>query len=226
MNELEIYEMVANEINSGKVRTGLWAKSFAECEGDENRTRALYMKLRVAQIVEASELERQATIEQARIEKELAETKKLKLLSENLKTEDDCLSALREHGYVVEKQFLRRAGTTMSQTNWKIILNKEGDYYRSNGLNDLKSKTIELLTPPSLLAKLPSDQSTEANSETESDTGKVLMFFGGFYFAVGALITLVTYSAASPGKLYILAWGAMVFGVIQFIRGLLKANSS
>jgi len=42
------YATAADEIDSGNVDKGLWSKLFAEADGDENRTRARYIKERVA----------------------------------------------------------------------------------------------------------------------------------------------------------------------------------
>jgi len=42
---------------------------------------------------------------------------------------------------------------------------------------------------------------------------------GGIVSAVGMLITLGTYSAAASGGGYIVAWGAIVFGLIRFLKG-------
>ena len=46
-NEEALYEIVAAEMAVRKIKKGLWAKAYAQCEGDQNRTRALYVKLRV-----------------------------------------------------------------------------------------------------------------------------------------------------------------------------------
>jgi hypothetical protein len=52
-NELlrrEIYEQVWNEIEKNQTDVGLWAECFASCEGDETRTKALYMNKRISVI--------------------------------------------------------------------------------------------------------------------------------------------------------------------------------
>ena len=49
----------------------------------------------------------------------------------------------------------------------------------------------------------------------------------GLIFCIGGiLVTALTYSAASGGGRYVIAWGAIVFGAIQFIRGLTQLGSS
>ena len=42
------YAYAAEEIDSDKIDKGLWARLFSEADGDENRTRARYIKERVA----------------------------------------------------------------------------------------------------------------------------------------------------------------------------------
>ncbi len=46
------------------------------------------------------------------------------------------------------------------------------------------------------------------------------MIFGVLWIAGGLLFTAITYSAASPGGKYWVAWGAVVFGLYDFFKGL------
>ena len=45
--EASLYELVANELEHGLGDKGIWAKSIAECDGDESKAKAKYLKLRV-----------------------------------------------------------------------------------------------------------------------------------------------------------------------------------
>jgi hypothetical protein len=47
LNEEELYAQALAEAESGQHRPGLWAKAFADADGDLNRAKALYVKLRV-----------------------------------------------------------------------------------------------------------------------------------------------------------------------------------
>ncbi len=49
--------------------------------------------------------------------------------------------------------------------------------------------------------------------------GQRSMIFGGLVCVVGILITAGTYASAEGGGTYFIAWGAIVFGAIQFFRG-------
>jgi hypothetical protein len=49
------------------------------------------------------------------------------------------------------------------------------------------------------------------------------MAIGGVICVIGILVTAATYSAASHGGgHYFVAWGAIVFGGFQFLRGLFE----
>jgi hypothetical protein len=46
---------------------------------------------------------------------------------------------------------------------------------------------------------------------------------GGLWFLGGIIVTVVTYSAASSGGgTYVVAYGAIIFGAVQFVRGLMR----
>ena len=50
--EEELYATAAAELDDGNRDEGLWAKCFAECDGDENKAKALYLKTRVGRLKE------------------------------------------------------------------------------------------------------------------------------------------------------------------------------
>lgn len=49
--------------------------------------------------------------------------------------------------------------------------------------------------------------------------GKSEAIVGALFFFGGLAITIVTFSAAEDGGSYVVAWGAILFGFIQMIRG-------
>jgi hypothetical protein len=56
------------------------------------------------------------------------------------------------------------------------------------------------------------------SSRNESGSGDMLV--GGLICAVGILITAASYgSAAGGGGTYVVAWGAILFGAIKFLKG-------
>jgi hypothetical protein len=52
MNDDAFYDEVAKELEANKLIPGVWTRAFAEADGDENRAKAIYIKLRVAQLAE------------------------------------------------------------------------------------------------------------------------------------------------------------------------------
>jgi hypothetical protein len=61
---------------------------------------------------------------------------------------------------------------------------------------------------------------TKIRSEAFHAAGKKNMLYGALWCIGGAVVTAVTYGAASGGGHDVVAWGAIVFGAIQFFRGL------
>lgn len=57
MDNEAFYEQVAGEIESDAMKPGIWARAFAETDGENDRAKALYIRLRVAQLVSAREVE-------------------------------------------------------------------------------------------------------------------------------------------------------------------------
>jgi hypothetical protein len=69
--EEAIYELVADEIRSKRLRPGLYAKAFSDAEGDEKKAIAVYIERRMAQLVaQAKEEEEHAQQERERADQE------------------------------------------------------------------------------------------------------------------------------------------------------------
>lgn len=69
----------------------------------------------------------------------------------------------------------------------------------------------------------------KARSSVNRDAALKNMGVGALICIVGIVITAATYSAAanSPGGgRYVVAWGAVIFGGIQFLRGLFQLMTS
>lgn len=63
--------------------------------------------------------------------------------------------------------------------------------------------------------------------EAMKTVGKRNMLYGGLWCVGGTVATVATYAAASSsGGSYFVAWGAMVFGGIQFVKGLYQFFTS
>ena len=65
LSEIELYELVAEEIENNQQSKGLWLKALSDSDGDLDKGKALYVKLRVQMIKDewieqAPEMERRA----------------------------------------------------------------------------------------------------------------------------------------------------------------------
>lgn len=58
--------------------------------------------------------------------------------------------------------------------------------------------------------------------QEKKEAGNKNMLYGALWCIGGLLVTFLTYSAASNGGTYVVAWGAVVFGAIQFFKGVFQ----
>ena len=63
------------------------------------------------------------------------------------------------------------------------------------------------------------DESAEDRKELASECARH-MVYGVLWAVGGTLVTVATYEAASEGETYVVAWGAILFGIFDFFRGL------
>ena len=63
-------------------------------------------------------------------------------------------------------------------------------------------------------------QKIRVSQQQKNNDARNQMIIGGLIFFVGLAITIGTYSAASDGGSYVVAWGAIIFGAIRFFRGM------
>jgi hypothetical protein len=51
------------------------------------------------------------------------------------------------------------------------------------------------------------------------------MVCGALWCIGGIVVTVATYSAAEPGGTYLVAWGAILFGGLEFLQGLWQTST-
>lgn len=90
-----LYEEVVKELGAGIRRQGLWAKAFADAEGNEAKAQALYIRYRVQSLRDENELGR-AAAEQ--------------MMQPAVAAEHLLAQQMREKGYRVEQ----------SGTTWRV----------------------------------------------------------------------------------------------------------
>ena len=78
MSDQRYYEIVAEELQRKFLRPGLWARAVAEIGGEGEAARALYIRLRVAEISQKEQSDRaRAVAEEARAKKQQREAEML-----------------------------------------------------------------------------------------------------------------------------------------------------
>jgi hypothetical protein len=63
-----------------------------------------------------------------------------------------------------------------------------------------------------------------ARSKAMKEAGQKNMLYGALWCIGGLIVTAVTFQAAAGGGSYVIAWGAILFGGIQFFRGLMQSS--
>jgi len=61
---------------------------------------------------------------------------------------------------------------------------------------------------------------TPEGRQAMADQYKRHMLYGILWATGGTAVTIATYEAASEGGFFIIAWGAIIFGIVDFLRGL------
>lgn len=61
MDDEKYYQVVADELRDNRIKDALWTKAIAKSQGDENKTKATYIQLRVEQLIQK---EKRSRIEQ------------------------------------------------------------------------------------------------------------------------------------------------------------------
>jgi predicted ABC-type sugar transport system permease subunit len=66
----------------------------------------------------------------------------------------------------------------------------------------------------------------QAKAKGLKDAGRKNMLYGVMWCLGGIVVTALSYQAAanSGGGRYVLAWGAILFGGIQFVRGMIQSS--
>lgn len=96
----KLYERVAKEMAQGERREGLWAKAFSEENGDERRTEAKYIELRVQSLRDEQEMLAEAAIEEKEENKQrLIEKSQIILATRGYSVEE------KGKGWVIQEPF-------------------------------------------------------------------------------------------------------------------------
>ena len=133
------------------------------------------------------------------------------MASQKQPTQQEVVQAI--FGYAME---LKASGLTKWQIEAKLV---------EKGLDREAASTVsnKIFNPMPNFASNSRGQMkfTPAVSRNSGSSGFTNMLIGGSIALVGLAITIGTYSAASEGGgRYVVWWGAVIFGGIQFLKGL------
>ncbi|MBR5822608.1 MAG: hypothetical protein IKY67_00515 [Paludibacteraceae bacterium] len=92
-----------------------------------------------------------------------------------------------------------------------------------------QSETKEILIEQGLTAEdadIVITNLQEQMKQAKNSAANKNMIYGALWCVGGLLVTAITYSVASEnGGTYIVTWGAVIFGAIQFFKGLFQKLS-
>ena len=101
----------------------------------------------------------------------------------------------------------------------KIVFN--GIKHEEKNDYDIKEELLALGVSDETATKII-EETHVAIEEAKNEKAKKDMLYGGLWCIGGIVVTAATYSAAQGGGRYFVAWGAIIFGAIQFIKGVLN----
>ena len=97
-------------------------------------------------------------------------------------------------------------------------------YDQKKSVGETKAALIENGLNPEEADVVINNLQNQYNKE-KKEAGNKNMMYGALWCVGGILVTVLTYSAASDGGTYVIAWGAVIFGAIQFFKGLYQRFS-
>lgn len=86
-------------------------------------------------------------------------------------------------------------------------------------VEDLIEKGIDPGDAEAVVSRLSLIRRSQINKQKQ-EAGSKNMLLGAVWCIGGAIVTAVTFSSASGGGQYVVAWGAIIFGAFQFFQGL------
>ena len=143
--EEKLYEVALEEVESGEIRKGLYAKALSKADGDKEKADGIYLKLRVQSILDDIESEQINSREDARAYEAILANKLFEAI--DVKSERpnslyiECKELLGNKGYVLHKSASGEyhIGTLAS------LFKDASTIYSSKDLEDIRKKASKLL---------------------------------------------------------------------------------
>lgn len=90
-------------------------------------------------------------------------------------------------------------------------------------LAKIEKKLIEQGLSPEAAATVVGNLK-QAKAQAAKEASRKNMLYGALWCVGGIVVTVLTYQAAAGGGSFVVAWGAILFGGIQFVRGLVQSS--
>jgi len=141
INSDSMYEQALKEIEDNKPHKASWARAFSETEGDEIKTKALYIKLRVAHLQEGHRQEEERRLNEERRAQDLREQE----LQRSLAVNEEEKTRLKTNIIAQEKSpsSMRRSVETETEGHLKNI-KKEKELGGSRNIEEHRKRVREI----------------------------------------------------------------------------------
>jgi hypothetical protein len=136
MDDEPFYEEVAKEMASDSIKPGLWTKAFVDSDGDNERAKFVYIRLRVAQLMGAREAElkelhrleeeRILDEDEKRLEAARLETAELERQKQEAENEDASEKAERTAAMLAEQQRYEKSPDSIRQKEAERFMREFG----------------------------------------------------------------------------------------------------
>lgn len=162
---------------------------------------------------------------------EISQTKNgnLSAVLANWKNYDDeeiilSLSELKRRNVPTNEQ-MESFISAFAESKGKTISEIENEFFESNGVKDYTEYydsriDIEKNDEEKLNAERQRRQAIAILEQMDKKQANNDVLYGGLWFVGGLIVTLVSVSSGKGG---VIAYGAVIFGGIQFFRGLMKS---
>lgn len=109
IKDKDLYAIAGQEVANGVIDTGLWTKAFADSRGNDVQARALYIKMRVVDLLTQRDEQLKQLKQQARIQQQqnIEQQKQQALLAEQHET--------------LAKQYEERLAAEKSKAEWDAM---------------------------------------------------------------------------------------------------------
>jgi hypothetical protein len=89
-------------------------------------------------------------------------------------------------------------------------------------LTDIENNWIKIQSESNLTGFIPTQTQIKVAEYVTKASAKKNMLVGALWCIGGTVATIIGFSAASGGGTYLVFWGAIIFGAIQFFTGLVQ----